>query len=82
MTLVNLLSELLAERKRLDQAIQEIESLIQAGGKRRGRPPKLAGQPSVAGALSRKIARTDLQVNGKVGEEVLDSVSSTDPGSE
>lgn len=41
MDILNILSELRAERQRLEEAILVVERLaIRAGGKRRGRPPK------------------------------------------
>ena len=40
MTLVDILSELRKETARLNEAIEVIERLIRAEGKRRGRPPK------------------------------------------
>jgi hypothetical protein len=40
MNLVDMLSELREEARRIDDAIIAIERLLRAGGKRRGRPPK------------------------------------------
>jgi len=38
--LINLLSELRAEARRINEAIAAIERLVTPGAKRRGRPPK------------------------------------------
>jgi hypothetical protein len=60
MNIIQMLSDLRAQRQQLDEAILVLERLATSGGKRRGRPPKwmasvkTSGVPSLAGERRRK----------------------------